>query len=193
MSELKRYSCTVIVDASAGFNVEASSPEDAAEKAECLAAESGATSICHQCSANLDIGDFCGVMVYDEDLGEQVLDTTYGSEQIARLILERDALAAQRDGGLAREAELKAQRDSLANEMFDLQQRLAEAEKDAARYRWLRDRPLDGSEPFWIAVSSDDVYQTRCWALGGSSPDTCDRAIDKAMSSAGLVGQEQPS
>nr|WP_314569216.1 hypothetical protein [uncultured Pseudomonas sp.] len=38
-----------------------------------------------------------------------------------------DALTAQRDEGLARESELKAQRDSLANEMFDLQQRLAEA------------------------------------------------------------------
>ena len=40
-----------------------------------------------------------------------------------------DALATQRDEGLAREAELKAQRDSLANEMFDLHQRQAEAKK----------------------------------------------------------------
>ena len=137
MSELKRYSCTVLVDASTGFNVEAISPEDAAEKAENLAAELGATSICHQCSANLEIGDFCGVMVYDEDLGEQVLDTTYGAEQIARLIHKLDAVAAQRDEGLAREAELKAQRDSLANEMFDLQQRLAEAEKNTFQARVL--------------------------------------------------------
>jgi hypothetical protein len=38
-----------------------------------------------------------------------------------------DALSAQRDEGLVREAELLEQRDSLANEMFDLQQRLAEA------------------------------------------------------------------
>ena len=49
----------------------------------------------------------------------------------------RDALAAQRDEGLAREAELKAQRDSLANEMFDLQQRLAEAEKNTFQARVL--------------------------------------------------------
>jgi len=81
----------------------------------------------------------------------------------------------------------------LHNELHVLQERLAETEKDAARYRWLRDRPLDGSEPFWIAVRSDDVYQTRCWALGGSSPDTCDQAIDKAMSSAGPADQEQQS
>ena len=46
---------------------------------------------------------------------------------VLALIADRDALAAQRDEGLAREAELLEQRDSLANEMFDLQQRLAEA------------------------------------------------------------------
>ena len=40
---------------------------------------------------------------------------------------QADALTAQRDQGMAREAELLEQRDSLANEMFDLQQRLAEA------------------------------------------------------------------
>ena len=128
-------------------------------------------------------------------------------ERSANALAEHDALAAQRDEGLAREAELRSSCADLSSHVRELehkmdywegcnkalQQRLAEAEKDAARYRWLRDRPLDGSEPFWIAVSSDDVYQTRCWALGGSSPDTCDRAIDKAMSSAGLVGQEQPS
>lgn len=150
MSKVKRYSCTVLVDASTGFNVEASDPEEAAEKAEMLAAESGATSICHQCSANLDIGDFCGVMVYDEDLDEQVLDTTYGAGQIARLIADYDAIAAQRDEGLAREAELRSEvtrltgfvvrrreeaerydeaLQTLASQRDTLQQRLAEAEK----------------------------------------------------------------
>lgn len=133
--------------------------------------------------------------------GNKLTYTPHGPEIV--MAEHYDALAAQRDEGLAREAELQKQVERLRVDAADvnwmveqrdvLQQRLAEAEKDAARYRWLRDRPLDGSEPFWIAVSSDDVYQTRCWALGGSSPDTCDQAIDKAMSSAGPANQEQQS
>ena len=153
-----------------------------------------------------------GVLPGVEGISKAVL------KPVVVLASDYDALAAQRDEGLAREAELRAVYESqnkdyiqsariahgakdyepsmmmpLANTVAALQQRLAEAEKDAARYRWLRDRPLDGSEPFWIAVSSDDVYQTRCWALGGSSPDTCDQAIDNAMSSAGPADQEQQS
>ncbi|MBD1589625.1 hypothetical protein [Pseudomonas typographi] len=60
-------------------------------------------------------------------------------------------------------------------------------EIDAARYRWLRGRPLDGSEPFWIAVQSDDEFGTGCWGLGGDNPSLCDRAIDKAMAAGGSV------
>ena len=134
-------------------------------------------------------------------LGEMAQRSRLGGGRYVDLA-DYDALAAQRDEGLAREAELQRRLETAeatikegvyVTDYETLQQRLAEAGKDAARYRWLRDRPLDGSEPFWIAVSSDDVYQTRCWALGGSSPDTCDQAIDNAMSSAGPADQEQQS
>jgi len=89
----QKYDCTVLIDASTSFIVEAGSPEEAAEKAELLAAEAGAGSLCHQCSDHTETGDFYGVMVYCD--GADVLDTSYQSGQISKLELERDQLKAK--------------------------------------------------------------------------------------------------
>jgi hypothetical protein len=54
---------------------------------------------------------------------------------------------------------------------------LAKLREDAARYRWLRSRPLDEDE-IYIAVDSDN-HPNR-WGLGGDDPKGCDAAIDAA-------------
>lgn len=86
----KTYDCTVLVDASRGFTVEADSPNDAALKAEELLAEQGFT-VCHQCSRRLDIGDIEGVLVYADD--QEVLDTTFQATELTEARSERDTLA----------------------------------------------------------------------------------------------------
>jgi len=97
VSEVKKYECTVLIDASCGVTVEASSPEEAAELAENAAAEQGAGSLCHQCSDHTECGDSYAVIVYDG--GEEVLDTDYRSAQLK-----------------AAQSELAALREELANE-----------------------------------------------------------------------------
>jgi DNA repair exonuclease SbcCD ATPase subunit len=127
VSEVKKYECTVLIDASCGVTVEASSPEEAAELAENAAAEQGAGSLCHQCSDHTECGDSYAVIVYDG--GEEVLDTDYRS---AQLKAAQSELAALREE-LADLADLKAYvtlplRERCA-ERKDLQQRLTAAEQ----------------------------------------------------------------
>lgn len=82
MSGVKRYDCTVLVDASNNFNVSAKSPGAAAEDAENQQAEL-LSSLCHQCAAFLDVGDVLGVVVYEGEA--EVLDTRYEPTKIAQL------------------------------------------------------------------------------------------------------------
>ena len=69
-----KYQCTVIFDASASIEVEAATPEEAAEIAE--DETSGYQSLCHQCANTLETGDAVGVLVYNEESTDQLLDTT---------------------------------------------------------------------------------------------------------------------
>lgn len=79
---MTQYTCTILFDASASVEVDAETPEAAAEKA---LDERGHVTICHQCSEELEIGDACGVMVYDNDATTQALDTTWAGQRIAKL------------------------------------------------------------------------------------------------------------
>jgi hypothetical protein len=105
----KTYDCTVLIDASTSFIVEAGSPEEAAEKAELLAAEAGAGSLCHQCSDHTETGDFYGVVVYCD--GTDVLDTGYQSMEILKLSAEVETLRTERDQLKAKTEERKSWMD----------------------------------------------------------------------------------
>lgn len=90
MSEVKTYECTVLIDASCGVTVEASSPEEAAELAENAASEQGAGSLCHQCSGHTECGDSYAVIVYDGD--KEVLDTDHRTKMMEAANSELAAL-----------------------------------------------------------------------------------------------------
>jgi hypothetical protein len=72
---MNKYNCTVIFDASVNVIVEADTPEDAAEQAENEA--QGRQNLCHQCANALDTGDSIGVLVYNDECSEELLDTRY--------------------------------------------------------------------------------------------------------------------
>ena len=134
MSEVKKYECTVLIDASCGVTVEASSPEEAAELAENAAAEQGAGSLCHQCSGHTECGDSYAVIVYDGD--KEVLDTDHRSKLLTSAQSELAALREELAKSKQRSARLELASASefesvqlLDNENSALKQRLADAER----------------------------------------------------------------
>lgn len=70
MKEKQLYSVTLLLAADTGLDVEAGSPEEAAD----IAAQEHCASLCHHCARHLNLGDVCGEIVYLGD--EEVLDTT---------------------------------------------------------------------------------------------------------------------
>lgn len=162
MSEVKKYECTVLIDASCGVTVEASSPEEAAELAENAAAEQGAGSLCHQCSSHTECGDSYAVIVYDGD--KEVLDTDHRSKLLAtaqsELAALREELAAcesQKSSWAQRAKTLGSQADDLAGRLTNTEQRLANAErrnaaleKDLGKIQSLARRTL------WLAFCWND-------------------------------------
>lgn len=82
---MTQYSCTVLLDASTGYTVEADSPEAAAEAAEDRWGEEG-TGLCHQCAAEVDMSDCYGVIVHDAEGTKELLDT----RGVARQLAQRD-------------------------------------------------------------------------------------------------------
>lgn len=68
-------------------------------------------------------------------------------------------------------------------ECSDLLGRLRQAEKDAARYRWLRDEAIEHQDNGPLIVFSDFNGEPCSFGDGGSiiSHDDADRAIDEAM------------
>lgn len=88
---MKIYEATALYDASAAgnFSVEAESLEQALEALEEQVAEHSA-SLCHQCSAKLNLGDMTGMIVYCDE--QEVADTTFSGERIAKLESEAQAL-----------------------------------------------------------------------------------------------------
>ena len=73
----------------------------------------------------------------------------------------------------------------LRAEFASLTERLDKAEKDAARYRWLRRQPDDASAPridicFWQCNGDDSVNEGECLRL-----EAADTAIDTAIAQEG--------
>lgn len=79
---MSEYNVCILLDASKSYTVEADTPEQAVEKAEELHWEN-AISLCHQCSAQVELADSVGAVACLD--GAEVLDTTYGGQRIAAL------------------------------------------------------------------------------------------------------------
>lgn len=101
----------------------------------------------------------------------------------AEQIINREcqAAAAYRMQAAGLEQQVNVLRATESQDLSKLRAELEACRKDAERYRWLRGRPLDGSDPFWIQVSDDDEFGVCRWGLGGDDPDGCDQSIDAAM------------
>lgn len=158
MSDLKKYECTVLIDASFGVTVEASSPEEAAELAENAAAEQGAGSLCHQCSNHTECGDCYAVIVYEDD--KEILDTDHRSKLLAdaqsQLAALREELERQTD--IAHAATVRSNK---------LEQRLADAERRNAELAGL----LHESKEVHAGFAKDIVAERRYQALPGWMSD----------------------
>lgn len=72
---MTKFYCTVIYDASANVSVDAETPEDAAVVAE--NEKEGCQHLCNQCSNQIDTGGALGVLVYNEEATQLLLDTNY--------------------------------------------------------------------------------------------------------------------
>ncbi len=81
---MKTFDCTVLVDASYGYSVQAENAEDASNMAELQASEDGVGHLCHQCSDRLTTGDIYAVLVHDES-GKEVYSTDFRDLQLAEL------------------------------------------------------------------------------------------------------------
>ena len=87
---MSNYSVSVIFDACKSVNVEADSPEEAIDLAY---GEAGYTSLCYQCSGEIDVGDAARAIVYD-DSGAKVADNGWQDEKISKLTQQLDELLA---------------------------------------------------------------------------------------------------
>lgn len=76
---MNKYNCTVIFDASVNVTIEADTPEDAADQAE--NETQGRQNLCHQCSNELDTGESIGVLVYNDEYTDELLDTRYNPQR----------------------------------------------------------------------------------------------------------------
>lgn len=85
---MSKYSVSVFFDACKFVNVEAESPEQAADMAY---DEAGYVGLCHQCSGEVEIGDAVRAIVYDES-GEEVADDGYQAVEVVKITQQRDEL-----------------------------------------------------------------------------------------------------
>ena len=69
---MTKYYVTIAYSASKSVEVEANSPQEAANKA--YESEDAYVSLCHQCSREIDIGDPYRVYVYNEDQTQELFD-----------------------------------------------------------------------------------------------------------------------
>ena len=69
---MTKYYVTVIYSASKSVEVEAESPQEAANKA--YESDKAYVSLCHQCSHNIDVGDPYRAYVYNDDQTQELFD-----------------------------------------------------------------------------------------------------------------------
>ena len=82
MKSLELFSVTLIFSADFGVDVQASSPEEAAEMA--YASDEASVSLCNQCAGHVNVEDCVRVIVYDKD-GNEVFDDGRERRQIVAL------------------------------------------------------------------------------------------------------------
>ena len=87
---MSKYSVSVIFDACKCVDVEAESPEQAANIAY---DEAGYVGLCHQCSGEVEMGDAVRAIVYDES-GDEVADDGYQAMELAKITQQCDELLA---------------------------------------------------------------------------------------------------
>lgn len=161
MSELKKYECTVLIDASCGVTVEASSPEEAAELAENAAAEQGAGRLCHQCSNHTECGDSYAVIVYEDD--KEILDTDHRSKLLAEA---QSQLAALREELASTKTSLEAVTLNLSrvdDALFKKSLRLADAERrNVDQSNYLREalKRINVNQHHAFCLALDDFINT---------------------------------
>ena len=90
---MSKYSVSVIFDACKCVDVEAESPEQAADMAY---DEAGYVGLCHQCSGEVEMGDAVRAIVYDES-GDEVADDGYQAMELAKITQQCDELLAALD------------------------------------------------------------------------------------------------
>lgn len=72
---------------------------------------------------------------------------------------------------------LPATKIDTASDMIELIARLRQAEKDAARYRWLRDEAINAQVVSPLVFNADECANPMSWVDG----EHLDYAVDKAM------------
>jgi len=72
----KKYSVCIVLSADSHVDVEADSPEEAAELAAC--SDEASPFICHQCNDGFNLGEAYRFVVYDED-DKEVWVTDYST------------------------------------------------------------------------------------------------------------------
>lgn len=140
----EKYNVSLIFSADFEVEVEADSPDDAAEKA--YNSDAVSVSLCHQCSKDINIGDCYRVIVCDE-AGNEVIDDGYELAKIKQQAAEIATLTAK----LA-EAEIII-RDAALTKLLQ-QEQLVEAQRDAERLNFLdqfgnRNILAVGSKWYW--------------------------------------------
>ena len=79
---MSKYSVSLIFSADSGVDIEADSPEEAAELA--YNSNEASPSLCHQCARDVNLGDCIRTIVYDEN-GAEVFDDGWEIKKINRL------------------------------------------------------------------------------------------------------------
>jgi len=80
---MNKYNVSISFGASNGIEVEADSPEQAAEMA--YNHDSASPSLCHQCSKEVELGDAVSVTVFDETGLDELFCDGWQEEEIAKL------------------------------------------------------------------------------------------------------------
>lgn len=149
----KRYEVTLLVDASRFVEIDATSPEEAAELAD---AKYGHVNLCHQCTDEIETGDIYGAHVYLN--GEQVADTTRAGEleiQLAALKEENERLKLINTDSFVVIA-------SLENNIKTLKVRLAGLEgvlRLALEYWQHRQQRYKNRFPSWVVAAKEALKE----------------------------------
>lgn len=93
---MSKFSVSLVFSADSGLDVEADSPEEAAEIA--YNSNEANPSLCHECAGEVNLGDCIRVIVHDEN-DKEVFDDGFEVAELAKLTKQRDELLAALEKG----------------------------------------------------------------------------------------------